>query len=102
MADRRVTCALVYAGIFLAVGYLVRYEAIAIGAATTLLVSRRRVACARARSDRRPRPLWRTLIVFAAPLALIFVFWAGVSWLIVGSPFEQFGSVYGTTSQLGG
>ena len=91
---------LVYAGVFLAVGYLVRYEAIAVGAATTLLVIG--VAFLRAPGTLRfkAKTALADAIVFAAPLALIFVVWAGISWLIVGSAFEQFGSVYGTTSQL--
>ncbi len=39
-------------------------------------------------------------VLFAAPFALSFLGWAAVSWIIVGHPFEQFSSVYGTSSQL--
>ena len=39
-------------------------------------------------------------VVFAAPFALSFIGWAATSWVIVGHPFEQFSSVYGTSSQL--
>lgn len=91
---------LVYAGIFLGIGYLVRYEAIAIGAATTLLVLGVGFLRASGTLRFRAKTALADAIVFAAPLALIFLLWAGVSWLIVGSPFEQFGSIYGTTAQL--
>ena len=39
-------------------------------------------------------------VLFSAPFALSFLGWAAVSWIIVGHPFEQFSSVYGTSSQL--
>src|SRR5207253_3345775 len=38
--------------------------------------------------------------VFVVPFLVDFVGWAFASWIIVGHPFEQFRSVYGTASQL--
>src|SRR5262249_29446303 len=38
--------------------------------------------------------------IFGAPAAFAFISWAVASWLIVGHPFEQFSSQYGTSSQL--
>jgi hypothetical protein len=91
---------LVFAGLFLGVAYLVRYEAVAIGMATAMLVAAIGFLQAEGGWRFRGKAALSDIIVFGAPLAITFVLWAGVSWLIVGSPFEQFGSVYGTTSQL--
>jgi Dolichyl-phosphate-mannose-protein mannosyltransferase len=91
---------LVFAGVFLGIAYLVRYEAVAIGMATALLVAVVGFLQAEGGWRFRAKAALADSIVFIAPLALAFILWAGVSWLIVGSAFEQFGSVYGTTSQL--
>ncbi len=40
------------------------------------------------------------LIIFEIPFAFTFAGWAVVSYVITGSPFQQFTSVYGTTSQI--
>jgi hypothetical protein len=91
---------LVMAAIALAFAYLARNEAAAAAGAATLLVAT--VTLVRTPGDRR----YRTMIavvdatVFAAPFAVAFVGWALASWIIVGHPFEQFSSVYGTASQL--
>ena len=40
------------------------------------------------------------LVIFEIPVFFAFAGWAVVSYVITGQPFQQFTSVYGTTSQL--
>jgi hypothetical protein len=91
---------LVMAAIALAFAYLARNEAAAAAGAATLLVAT--VTLLRTTGDRRYRTMTAVVdaTVFAAPFAVAFVGWAAASWIIVGHPFEQFSSVYGTASQL--
>ncbi|MCW3037733.1 MAG: putative rane protein, partial [Actinobacteria bacterium] len=91
---------LVIAAIALAFAYLARNEAAAAAGAATLLVAT--VTLVRTAGDRRYRTMTAVVdaTVFAAPFAVAFVGWALASWIIVGHPFEQFSSVYGTASQL--
>jgi hypothetical protein len=91
---------LVMAAIALAFAYLARNEAAAAAGAATLLVAT--VTLVRTPGDRRYRTMTAVVdaTVFAAPFAVAFVGWALASWIIVGHPFEQFSSVYGTASQL--
>jgi hypothetical protein len=91
---------LVMAAIALAFAYLARNEAAAAAGAATLLVTT--VTLVRTQGDRRYRAMSAVVdaTVFAAPFAVAFVGWALASWIIVGHPFEQFSSVYGTASQL--
>jgi hypothetical protein len=91
---------LVTAAIALAFAYLARNEAAAAAIAATALVAT--VTLVRTAGDRRRRTMSAVVdaTVFAAPFALAFVGWAAASWVIVGHPFEQFSSVYGTASQL--
>lgn len=91
---------LVIAAIALAFAYLARNEAAAAAGAATLLVAS--VTVVRTTGDRRYRTMSAVVdaTVFAAPFAVAFVGWALASWIIVGHPFEQFSSVYGTASQL--
>jgi hypothetical protein len=91
---------LVYAATALGACYLARNEAVAPALAAGAVVFG--VAAARS-SAAGIRRLWAgldDLIIFEIPIALSFVGWAVVSYVIVGSPFEQLTSVYGTTSQL--
>ena len=88
-------------GIALGLGYLTRYEAAASGAAVVGLVAL--VSFARSRHDRGTRwsaPLADALIVML-PLATAFVVWSVTSWVVVGSPFETFTSIYGNSEQVG-
>ena len=92
--------ALIVAGSALGVAYLARNEAVFAAVCGGSLVSA--VAWHRARG-----PLTRRLlaaatdcVIFCAPFAVAFVGWAVTSWVIVGSPFQQFSSIYGTSSQL--
>jgi hypothetical protein len=88
------------AAIARAFAYLARSEAAAAAGAATLLVAT--VTLVRTTGDRRDRTMSAVVdaTVFAAPFTVAFVGWALASWIIVGHPFEQFSSVYGTASQL--
>lgn len=94
------TAPLAVAGIALGVAYLVRYEAAAVGAAVGALVLW--LVFKRTAGSRRERTIAAVAdgLVLGAPVAATFVAWALASWLIVGQPFEQFSSQYGTASQL--
>jgi len=91
---------LVMAAIALAFAYLARNEAAAAAGAATFVVAM--VTVVRTTGDRRYRTMSAVVdaTVFAAPFAVAFAGWAFASWIIVGHPFEQFSSVYGTASQL--
>jgi hypothetical protein len=90
---------LVRAGAALALAYLTRYEAVAAAMAAIALVAA--VSLARSeRSVRRANALADALIV-GLPFAAAFSVWAVMSWILVGSPFETFTSVYGNSSQVG-
>jgi hypothetical protein len=91
---------LVVSGVWLALAYAARNEA----AMAALLASVVVVVVSYSRSSgtahqRRLSAVTDGVIV-AAPFALSFIGWAATSWIIVGHPFEQFSSVYGTSSQL--
>ena len=88
-------------GIALALAYLTRYEAIAAIAAVIL-------ATGLVATLRTSGPLGARLLGGAADAAIVgappvaaFAAWALASWIIVGSPFETFTSVYGNASQVG-
>jgi hypothetical protein len=91
---------LVKSAVWLGVAYYARNEAVAAVGFGCLVVFA--VAFVRDRGGLRARI--RTSIsetfIFGAPAAFAFVSWAVASWIIVGHPFEQFSSQYGTTSQL--
>jgi putative flippase GtrA len=90
---------LVGTGLALAAAYLTRYEAAIAAAGVCLLVCL--VSLRRAQGDSRSRLATAATDGFIAvgPFALAFAVWAITSWVIVGSPFEQFASVYGNSSQ---
>lgn len=92
--------ALVWVGVALGLAYLTRYETIAAaGAVTGSIVV---VTFLRGPGERRARALKALAdgIVVAVPFTMAFVGWAMASWVIMGNPFEQFTSVYGTSAQL--
>ena len=105
--DSADTVDLVAAGVLLGLGYLARYEALAAAAGVTVVVATV-TALGPARPPRlAPTARRRTAVVVdalvvAGPTALAFVLWAAVSWLVVGSPFEQFTSAYGNAALLSG
>ena len=91
---------LVYAASALGVCYLARNEAVApavfAGAIVFVVSSARSPAVG-------GRRIWTgiaDLVIFEIPFTFAFVGWAVVSYVITGSPFQQFTSVYGTASQL--
>lgn len=98
--DHGATRDLVIAGVWLGLAYADRNEAAlaaALSTAVVLVVSYRRGAG----TVRHRRMAAATdAIIYCAPFALSFVGWAATSWIIVGHPFEQFSSIYGTSNQL--
>jgi hypothetical protein len=90
---------LVVAGIALGLDFLTRYETVAIaaGAALFVLITTWHRAPL-SRNSRLGRGMVDAALV-ATPFAVSFVVWAVVGWIITGSAFSQFSSVYGNTSQ---
>ncbi|WP_200863219.1 ArnT family glycosyltransferase [Rhodococcus ruber] len=86
---------LAVAGIAVGLAYLARYDALAVGAAVTVLV----VAVTRWRTDGW-RPALLDAILVASPVALSFLVWAATSWLITGEALQQFSSAYGNAAIL--
>jgi hypothetical protein len=98
--DRGKLADLVRLGMGLAVGYLTRYEFVAaapMAVGVVAIVSYLRTTGSPA--ARRTGAL-ADAIIAGLPFAVAFVGWALVSWLLVGSPFGQFTSVYGNSSQV--
>lgn len=92
---------LVLAGVYLGLAYLVRNEAIAAAGMATVLVG----AVTYLSDRRRPSATRRydaltDMVIYAIPALAAFIGWALVSWIIVGHPFEQYQSAYGTASQI--
>ncbi|BCN51405.1 hypothetical protein RE9416_47060 [Prescottella equi] len=95
---------LIAAGIALALAYLTRYDAIApmivAGALVGLVtVIRHRPTPQSARGDR----WWAAAVevsIVVGPGIAAFVAWSFTSWLITGTAFQQFSSVYGNSAIL--
>jgi hypothetical protein len=94
------TSSLIGVGIAIAGAFLTRYEAVpaAVGVAAMIMLlgllrlpGTTRERLARASAD---------LIVALVPFVLVFVGWSLASWMVVGSPFTQFTSDYGNSSQM--
>lgn len=87
-------------GLILALAYLTRYEAVALGGAAILLVAT--VSYRRSHASRAERMLAAAAdgLIVGAPFIAAVALWALASWIIMGNPFETFRSVYGSTSQL--
>jgi 4-amino-4-deoxy-L-arabinose transferase-like glycosyltransferase len=97
--DQRRVGALAAAGVALAFAYLTRYEAAAAAMSVMLVVG---VASWTAASRReRWASMLADLLIVGLPFVAVFLAWAGASWIIVGSPFEIFTSVYGNSAQVG-
>lgn len=90
--------ALSHAGVLLGFAYLVRYEALAAALATAAVVALVSWT-GRDRHERLQRSLANVLTLLF-PSAVAFTLFAMSSWLIVGSPFEQFTSEYGNSSNI--
>jgi len=95
---QRTTQPLVIAGLGLAGAYLTRYEAAAAAAGAIAIVA---VAAAiGSPKSRRRLTALAEAAVFGLPFAATFALWSLASWIIVGSPFETFNSIYGNSSQV--
>ncbi|RLP07033.1 glycosyltransferase family 39 protein [Propionibacterium australiense] len=91
---------LVHVGVGAGVAYLVRYEALAIGAAIALLV----LVVSWARWRGRERALGMAIVdmtLAVGPVVVAFALWALASRIIVGSWLETFTSQYGNSAQVG-
>lgn len=91
---------LVQAGVGAGLAYLVRYEALAAGAAITVLVVGTTWWRARTRKGAAGMALLDGVLV-AAPITAAFALWALASKIIVGSWLETFTSQYGNSAQVG-
>jgi hypothetical protein len=92
--------ALVGVGVGLAGGYLTRYEAAAGAFGVAGFIGL--LALARRSGPRKTRLLHAASesVIALMPFIIVFVAWAVASWIIVGSPFAQFTSEYGNSSQM--
>ena len=93
--------ALVVAAVGLALAYWTRYEAAAVAPGVIVMVGA--VAWNRSKAQplrERVSAAAADALIAGLPFAFAFTTWALASWVIVGHPFEQFSSAYGTASQL--
>lgn len=98
--DTRSTTALAVSGLALALGYWTRYEAVAAALAVFLLVSGWTFFRTSGSARERRLAAAADALVVGLPFTAAFALWALASWLIVGSPFETFTSIYGNSSQV--
>jgi hypothetical protein len=98
--ERPSTVDLAILGLALAGAYLTRYEAVAAAAALVAIVGVRRLLLGS--GPRRARILTTVadLTLGLTPFVTVFVGWALASWVITGSAFETFSSIYGNSSQV--
>lgn len=92
---------LVAAGFYMGLAYMVRNEAVAGAGLATMLIG----GATYLREQGRPMKVRRAaaltdMVIYVLPAAVAFVGWAMVSWVIVGHPFEQYESAFGTASQI--
>jgi hypothetical protein len=92
--------ALVSSALALGLAYLVRNEAAAAAILGVVLVAGVTYLRSDGDGQRRRLAALTDAGIFLIPFTLAFVGWAGLSWVIVGHPFEQYSSAYGTASQL--
>ena len=87
-------------GLALAGAYLTRYEAVAASLAAIGLVAGRTFVQHRSQGAAAARLAAASdALIAGAPFLAAFAAWALASWIIVGSPFDTFTSIYGNTSQ---
>lgn len=94
------TMHLISCGVALGLSYLTRYEAV--GAAGLVIASVGMISFLHARGalGLRMSIASADAIIVTFPFAAAFLGWALASWVIVGSPFETFTSLYGNASQV--
>jgi hypothetical protein len=97
---KRQTGALVATGLYLALGYLTRYEAAAAAVAVLVVVSFATLQATKGGLQHRLRSAAVDVTIVIAPFVTAFTVWAAISWLITGSAFDQFSSNYGNQVQL--
>jgi hypothetical protein len=91
---------LVVTGLGLGLAYLTRYEAAAAAVALLFVVAiASYLRNQGARSNRLTLAACDCLIA-GTPFVVAFVIWALVSWVLTGTPFQQFSSVYGNAAQV--
>jgi len=98
--DRGRLADLVRLGIGLAIGYLTRYEFIAAAPVAVGVVAVVSYLRAPGPTSERRTGAVADAVIAGLPFGMAFVGWAFVSWLLVGSPFAQFTSIYGNSSQV--
>jgi hypothetical protein len=91
---------LLITGFALGFAYLARNEAVVPAGIATIVIFVGAFGRAKGRRDERRRRGLVDAVLFVTPSIVAFAGWAIVSWVIVGHPFEQFSSQYGTSSQL--
>ncbi|MBK5305301.1 MAG: hypothetical protein JJD92_01290 [Frankiaceae bacterium] len=91
---------LVLAGVALGFAYLARNEAVMPSILAAGVVLGVTVLHTPGAFKARLRAGALNAFILAAPAAFAFLMWAAISWIIVGSPFEQFTSQYGNASQI--
>lgn len=92
---------LAFAGIWIGVAYLARYEALAATAGAVVVVAGRTWLRSRAHDRRRRLSAgFHDAVIVAAPSTVAVAVWALSSWLLTGHLFAQFSSQYGNSAQL--
>lgn len=90
---------LAYAAVALAFSYLTRNEAIGGAAAGAVIVAAVSFGRADGRRLSRAKTAVADAAIFGVPSFIAAVGWAITSYVITGEPFEQFSSIYGTSTQ---
>ncbi|QDP95705.1 ABC transporter [Microlunatus elymi] len=85
-------------GLALALGLLVRYDALAVAIACAVLVAGTSWSRARSRGARGSSAAAMDVAVVLAPISTTFLLWTGTSWLITGEALAQFSSDYGNSA----
>ncbi|HEV8454366.1 MAG TPA: hypothetical protein VGQ24_05720, partial [Gemmatimonadales bacterium] len=98
--DRGALADLVRLALGLAIGYLTRYEFVAAAPLAVGLVAIVTYVRTPGATGARRTAAAADAVIVGLPFVLAFVGWALVSWMLVGSPFAQFTSIYGNSSQV--
>lgn len=91
---------LVATGFYLALAYLTRYESAAAAIAVTAIVGVATLCVSAGGLRERLRRGALDAVIVGAPFAAAFIGWAGTSWLLVGTPFQQFSSNYSNQAEV--
>jgi len=87
-------------GIGLALGFLVRYDALAVGIGSAVVVAGTTLWRTRSTLRMRAHAMAMDVAIVVAPIATAFLLWSAVSWLTTGDALAQFTSDYGNTTIL--